>query len=53
MLLQVHDELVFDLHKDEMEVVPPLVEAAMKDALPLRVPIVVEMGTGENWLVAH
>jgi len=53
MLLQVHDELVFDMHKDEADVVMPLVEEAMKNALPLSVPIVVEMGMGNNWLEAH
>ena len=53
MLLQVHDELVFDLHRDEMEVVPPLVEKAMKEAMPTAVPILVEMGTGETWVEAH
>lgn len=53
MLLQVHDELVFDLHKEEVDTVVPAIETAMKDALPLSVPIVVESGTGENWLEAH
>lgn len=53
MLLQVHDELVFDLHKDEADELIPKIEAAMKEALPLSVPIVVESGTGENWLEAH
>lgn len=53
MLLQVHDELVFDLHREEAEVLVPLIEMAMKDALPLAVPILVESGTGENWLEAH
>jgi DNA polymerase-1 len=53
MLLQVHDELVFDLHRDEQKEVMDLVEDKMKTALPLEVPIVVEMGTGENWLAAH
>jgi DNA polymerase-1 len=53
MLLQVHDELVFDLHKDEQETVPPLIEHAMRFALPVHVPIVVEIGVGENWLEAH
>ena len=53
MLLQVHDELVFDLHREEEDEVVPKIEAAMKDALPLSVPIVVETGTGENWLEAH
>ena len=53
MLLQVHDELVFDLHKREKDEVMPLVEDRMKTAIALDVPIVVEMGTGENWLEAH
>ncbi len=53
MLLQVHDELVFDLHKEEADEVVPKIESAMKSALPLSVPIVVESGTGENWLEAH
>jgi len=53
MLLQVHDELVFDLYKAEQNVVLPLVEEKMKTAIPLEVPIVVEMGLGRNWLEAH
>ena len=53
MLLQVHDELVFDLHQDEREELVPKIEEAMMKALPLSVPVVVESGTGENWLEAH
>ncbi|MCB1093360.1 MAG: DNA polymerase I, partial [Verrucomicrobiae bacterium] len=53
MILQVHDELVFDLHREEHDTVIPLVVAGMRDALPLKVPVVVETGTGENWLAAH
>ncbi|MEL6659904.1 MAG: DNA polymerase I [Bacteroidota bacterium] len=54
MILQVHDELVFDVHKDELERIKPIIEENMKNALPdLKVPIVVEMGTGQNWLEAH
>ena len=53
MLLQVHDELVFDMHKDEADIVMPLIEDAMKNALPISVPIVVEMGLGNTWLEAH
>ncbi len=53
MLLQVHDELVFDLHRDEADVVPALVGDIMERALPLDVPIVVECGIGNNWLDAH
>ena len=53
MLLQVHDELVFDLYQPEQPEVLPLVEEKMKTAIPLDVPIAVEMGVGENWLEAH
>ena len=53
MLLQVHDELVFDLHKDEVDEVKALVEREMCEALPMTVPIAVEMGMGSNWLEAH
>jgi DNA polymerase-1 len=53
MLLQVHDELVFDLFKPEEKEVRALVEEKMKTAIPLEVPIEVEMGVGENWLEAH
>jgi DNA polymerase-1 len=53
MLLQVHDELVFDLlHTEEKEVLP-LVEEKMKTAIALDVPIEVEMGVGKTWLEAH
>ena len=53
MLLQVHDELVFDLFNPEKNEVLPLVEDKMKTAIALEVPIVVEMGIGQNWLEAH
>jgi DNA polymerase I len=55
MLLQVHDELVFDLALDEQDELVPQILEAMKTALPLPngVPIEVESGTGPNWLVAH
>jgi len=53
MLLQVHDELVFDLYKPEEKEMRALVEEKMKTAIPLEVPIEVEMGVGENWLEAH
>ena len=53
MLLTVHDEIVFDLLKSEEERVKPVIENAMKTALPMTVPILVEMGTGTNWLEAH
>jgi DNA polymerase-1 len=53
MILQVHDELVFDALKSELDVLRPLIEEAMKNALPLDVPLEVEMNTGNNWLEAH
>ncbi|MFT7633294.1 MAG: DNA polymerase-1, partial [Mariniblastus sp.] len=53
MLLTVHDELVFDMHRDEEDEVKPVIEECMKTALEIDVPIEVEMGTGENWLEAH
>ena len=54
MILQVHDELVFDMHKSEAETVMPLIEKNMKEAMPgLKVPILVGMDTGANWLEAH
>ena len=53
MLLQVHDELIFDMHKDEMDVLPPLAKEGMMTAIPMKVPIVVELGVGDNWLDAH
>jgi len=54
MILQVHDELVFDVYKPELDEVRTLVVDKMKSAIPgLSVPIVVEAGTGTNWLEAH
>jgi len=54
LILQVHDELVFDVPKDELEKVRTIIENSMKNALPgLKVPIVVGIDTGENWLEAH
>ncbi|MFH1005403.1 MAG: DNA polymerase I [Bacteroidota bacterium] len=53
MILQVHDELVFDIHKEELEAVKPIIEDKMKHAIKLLVPIEVEMGIGNNWLEAH
>jgi DNA polymerase-1 len=54
MILQVHDELVFDVHKDELEALKPIIHEKMATAIPsLKVPILVEMGVGNNWLEAH
>lgn len=53
MLLQVHDELVFDAHRSELDIIKPLILDLMRNALPLAVPVEAEMGTGNNWLEAH
>ncbi len=53
MILQVHDELVFDVFIKEKETVMPIIEKEMKNAIPMSVPIEVEMKTGKNWLEAH
>ena len=54
MIMQVHDELVFDVYKPELETIKPIIENLMKSAIPnLQVPILVGMDIGENWLEAH
>jgi DNA polymerase-1 len=53
MILQVHDELVFDAVKSEVDPVKEIVTDCMVHALPMKVPIVVDIGVGENWLEAH
>ncbi len=53
MLLQVHDELVFDVHNSELEKIQPLIKHEMENAFKLDVPLVVEIGLGKNWLEAH
>jgi len=54
MIMQVHDELVFDVYKPELEKIKPLIIEKMKNALPgISVPIVVDTGIGQNWLEAH
>jgi DNA polymerase I len=53
MILQVHDELVFDIFRDELDEIKILVKDKMENALKLKVPLLVEMGVGENWVEAH
>ncbi len=55
MLLQVHDELVFDAHKDEVEIIRPVILNCMQSALalPNNIPTDAELGVGDNWLEAH
>ncbi len=53
MILQVHDELVFDVHREEMGIMEKLIPEFMKTAVTLPVPMEVGLGFGENWLEAH
>jgi DNA polymerase-1 len=53
MVLQVHDELVFDVHEDELVTLKPLIHDRMMNAVSLTVPLEVEVGVGKNWLEAH
>jgi DNA polymerase I len=53
MILQVHDELLFDVHKSELEEVQSMAKSLMEGAMQLKVPIVVDSGLGQNWLEAH
>ena len=53
MILQVHDELVFDVPKEEKDVLSKIVKTEMENALNLEVPLVVDLGIGKNWLEAH
>lgn len=53
MLLQVHDELVFDAHKEELEEMKIMIRTEMENAYKLQVPLDVEIGIGQNWLEAH
>lgn len=53
MLLQVHDELVFDCYKPELEAMKALIKTEMENAYTMAVPLDVEVGIGENWLEAH
>lgn len=53
LVLQVHDELLLDVPKDELERVKSMVEQCMVEALPLKVPVEVDMGHGRTWLEAH
>ncbi len=53
MILQVHDELVFDAHRDEVEQLKAIVNDKMLNAIKLDIPLVVDMNTGKNWLEAH
>jgi DNA polymerase-1 len=53
MVLQVHDELLFDAQKDEVDELIPMIKELMEKAMPLKVPVVADIGFGDNWLNAH
>ena len=53
LLLQVHDELVFDVYKDEVEKIKPLIKEKMEQAIEMVVPLTIEMDIASNWLEAH
>ena len=53
MILQVHDELVFDVYKKELDEVKQMIIREMENAYSLSVPLIVDFGTGNNWLEAH
>ena len=53
MLLQVHDELVFDVHRSELDKIKPMIKHEMENAFSLNVPLIVEIGEGNDWLAAH
>lgn len=53
MIMQVHDELVFDVHLSEVEIIKPIVKEKMCSAIQMAVPLEVDMNTGSNWLEAH
>ena len=53
MILQVHDELLFDVPNNELQLVQTEIKTLMENALPLSIPVVVESGIGNNWLEAH
>ncbi len=53
MLLQVHDELVFDMHHEELDILKPIIKETMEDAYSMSIPLTVDMGQGNNWLEAH
>jgi DNA polymerase-1 len=53
MILQIHDELLFEVPEDELETLKPIIIHEMETALPLSVPIVVDCGVGDSWFEAH
>lgn len=53
MVIQVHDELVFEVHKNELDEIKDVIKSKMENAIKLNVPVKVDIGIGDNWLDAH
>lgn len=53
MIMQVHDELIFEIHEDDVEAFMPHLQNMMEHAVELKVPLLVNMGSGLNWDEAH
>ena len=53
MIMQVHDELIFDVHNSELKELKTKVEEYMKNAIEIAVPMEIGIGEGQNWLEAH
>ena len=53
LILQVHDELIFDCLKEELNIVKEIILSSMQSAYKLKVPLKVDIGQGDNWLEAH
>ena len=53
MLLQIHDELLFEVPLSEVDIVKPMIQQKMEHVTELKVPLVVEVGVADNWLSAH
>lgn len=53
MILQVHDELLFEIHESEIDNISEMIKKEMEEAWKLRVPLRVDMGMGRNWAETH
>jgi DNA polymerase-1 len=53
MLVQVHDELIFEIHKSELKEMKEMIKNEMENAFDIKIPLKVDMGTGLNWFEAH
>ena len=53
MLVQVHDELIFEIHKSELKEMKEMIKNEMENAFDIKIPLKVDMGTGINWFEAH